>query len=106
MAMKTNFPNVVFITGHDLGRHLPIYRAKSVEAPNIEKISKDGIIFDRAFSTAPQCSPARAAIATGRYPHSNGVMGLAHKGFDWIICSVKSLFCEYKFSSFIGFSMQ
>ena len=85
MEMKTDLPNVVFITGHDLGKHLPIYYAKSVEAPNIEEISKDGIIFDRAFSTAPQCSPARAAIATGRYPHSNGVMGLAHKGFDWIL---------------------
>ena len=74
-------PNVVIITCHDLGTHLPCYGNCSVATPNIDRISSDGTTFLNHFSTAPLCSPARASIITGRYPHSNGMNGLTHRGF-------------------------
>jgi len=71
------------MTAHDLGRHLHCYGADSVSSPHLDALAAAGMQFDLAFATAPQCSPSRASLATGLYPHNNGVMGLAHAGFDW-----------------------
>jgi arylsulfatase A-like enzyme len=71
------------MTTHDIGRHLHCYGRESVVSPRLDGLARDGVRFARAFATAPQCSPSRASLATGMYPHTNGVMGLAHRGFDW-----------------------
>ena len=71
------------MTAHDLGRHLYCYGVESVVSPYLDLMAARGVKFDKAFATAPQCSSSRASLATGLYPHTNGVMGLAHPGFDW-----------------------
>ena len=76
-------PNIVLITCHDLGRHINTYGVSTVSTPFMNKIARDGLKFNNIFCTSPGCSPSRASLATGRYPHSNGVMGLAHADFGW-----------------------
>jgi arylsulfatase A-like enzyme len=102
----TTARDVVVMTTHDIGRRLHCYGHGSVVSPTLDALAADGVRFANAFATAPQCSPSRASLATGMYPHSNGVMGLAHRGFDWELAvpHAAAIFTEAGFEShlFIG----
>lgn len=69
-------PNVLVINSDDGGRYLGCYGFDTVYSPNIDNLAASGVRFENAFCAAPSCSPSRAALATGRYPHSTGVTGL------------------------------
>lgn len=83
MTATTALPNILLIHWHDLGRHLATYGRTGVTSPNVDALAAGGIRFDRAFGTAPLCSPARGSLFTGRYPHDNGLLGLAHLGWEY-----------------------
>ena len=77
-------PNVVIIFVDDMGyADIGPYGATKHRTPNLDRLAGDGILFRQAFCAAPQCSPSRASLFTGRYPHSHGVMGLTHDPFGW-----------------------
>jgi arylsulfatase A-like enzyme len=48
---------------------------------NIMAFAKEATVFTNSFCVAPTCSPSRAGLLTGTYPHQNGMLGLAHRGF-------------------------
>ena len=67
-------PNIVFVLVDDLRwDELGIAGHPYVETPNIDRIAREGAWFQRAFTTTPLCSPARATFLTGLYPHKNGI---------------------------------
>src|ERR1700741_1276050 len=73
-------PNILYIHSHDTGRYLQPY-GHAVPAPNLQRLADQGVLFRKAFNAAPTCSPSRASLLTGMCPHSNGMFGLAHRGF-------------------------
>lgn len=74
-------PNILYIHSHDTGRYVQPY-GHAIPTPNLQWLADQGIMFRNAFCAAPSCSGSRAALLTGEYCHTNGMMGLAHRGFS------------------------
>jgi arylsulfatase A-like enzyme len=54
------------------GLATPWMNDPDLRAPNLQKFADSALVFPRAYTASPSPGPARAAIATGRFPHSNG----------------------------------
>lgn len=61
--------NVMVIIADDMSMNAGIYGDKTIKTPGIDGVGKDGVIFDQAYCAASSCTPSRASILTGRYPH-------------------------------------
>ncbi len=81
--MVTARENTLLVHWHDLGRYLGIYGNSDVQSPCLDRLAAEGLLFTRAHATAPLCSPSRGSLFTGRYPQSNGLIGLAHHGWEY-----------------------
>jgi arylsulfatase A-like enzyme len=67
-------PNVVLILADDLGfGDLGSYGAADLRTPSLDQLAREGVRFTQFQSAANTCSPARAALLTGRYPPRTGV---------------------------------
>ena len=50
------------------------YGNKQMLTPNLDLLASEGIRYENAYSCQPVCGPARSAIFTGTFPHSNGMV--------------------------------
>ena len=73
-------PNIVYIMADDhTTQAVGMYESRLQKlnpTPNIDKIGKNGMVFDRCYVTNSICTPSRAAIITGQYSQANGVLDL------------------------------
>ncbi len=68
-STKRTLPNIVIFLIDDLGwGDFGCYGNTFHETPNIDKLARDGMRFNRAYAGAPVCSPSRASIMTGQCP--------------------------------------
>lgn len=74
-------PNILYIHSHDTGRHIQPY-GYAIDTPHLQTLAEEGVLFRQNFCINPTCSPSRAALLTGSYPHENGMTGLAHRGWS------------------------
>lgn len=70
----TEFPNVVLlVTDNQSADSLGCYGNIEHETPHLDRLSREGTLFLRAFCTNGLCSPTRASILTGLVPSQHGV---------------------------------
>lgn len=63
-------PNLILIIADDMAwDDCGAYGHPSIRTPNIDRLAKEGMLFTHAFLTTSSCSPSRASIITGTYPH-------------------------------------
>lgn len=64
--------NILWLSCEDIDPILSCYGTKGIETPNIDRLAKEGIRYNNAYSTVGVCAPSRSSIITGMYPVSIG----------------------------------
>ena len=63
-------PNILFCLADDWSwPHAGVYGDQVARTPTFDRVAREGMLFNLCFSAAPSCTPSRAAMLTGQYPH-------------------------------------
>lgn len=64
-------PNILWLVSEDNGRFLGCYGDPIAKTPTIDKLAREGVLYERCF-TQPVCAPSRFTLITGMYPTTSG----------------------------------
>lgn len=70
-------PNILFIAVDDLRPEFGAYGAAAIHSPNLDRLAKRGVTFNRAYVQQAVCSPSRSSVMTGTRPDTTKVWDLA-----------------------------
>lgn len=79
LSRAADRPNILWLTAEDLSPHLGCYGDADATTPRLDAFARQSLRFDRAFATAPVCSPARSCLITGMFATSLGTQRLRSK---------------------------
>ncbi len=66
-------PNFLVIMADDCTYNdLPVYGGRNARTPNIDRLAREGLVFERAYLAEAMCQPCRAELFTGQFPTRNG----------------------------------
>ncbi len=81
-------PNMVFFISDDHDAfYTACYGNPRIRTPRIDRLARDGLRFERAFTATAMCAPSRSMLYTGLFPHRNG----AHPNHSSIRAGIKTL---------------
>lgn len=65
-------PNILWLVAEDMSGNIPSFGDSTITTPTLDRLAAEGVCYDRFFTPAPVCAPARSAIITGMYPNRIG----------------------------------
>jgi arylsulfatase A-like enzyme len=88
--MPQNHPNLVFVFPDQFRQQaIGFMGADPVITPNLDRFAGQSVVLTNAVSNRPVCSPYRAMLFTGMYPHSNGVLTNCYSGTKRYDCQLR-----------------
>jgi arylsulfatase A-like enzyme len=72
LQQANNPPNIIWLTGEDMGPSLGCYGLPQMRTPHLDQLAAEGVRYTRTFTTAPVCSSSRSAFMTGVYQTTSG----------------------------------
>lgn len=87
-AADTKRPNILFAIADDWGLHAGAYGTRWVKTPAFDRVAREGVLFENAYTPMAKCAPSRAIVLTGRHLWQNEEAGnhnavFPHKLKSW-----------------------
>lgn len=89
-------PNILWICVEDASAHISCYGETAIQTPNIDKLASEGVLFEKAFVSAPVCSSSRSAMVSGMYQTTSGFLHHRSQRFKGKGGENKAYFDSYK----------